>query len=113
MSVIKDVYDFLKGSDGDDGTRSHRILKTVMYEAQVNVLTGRMNDVKKTLVDRLEEFDRSMMVIADFCVEWVTYVHVAAFSVLPSFMFDSISDNPSKIAGKVESLILIILFNYL
>ena len=84
-----------------------------MYEAQVNVLTERVDVAKKTLVDRLKEFDRSMMVIADFCVGWRAYVHVAAFSVLPSILFDSISDNPSKIADKVESLILIILFNYL
>ena len=32
-----------------------------------------------------------MMVIADFCVGWLAYVHVAMFSVLPSVMFDSIS----------------------
>ena len=84
-----------------------------MYEAQVNVLTGRVDGAKKTLVDRLKEFDRSIMVITDFCVGWLAYVHVAAFSVLPSILFDFISDNPSKIADKVESLILIILFNYL
>ena len=79
-----------------------------MYEAQVNVLTGRVVNEMKTLVDRLKEFDRSMMVIADFCIGWLAYVHVAAFTVLPSIMFDFISDNPSKIADKVESLILII-----
>ena len=80
-----------------------------MYEAQVYVLTGRVDDVKKTLVDCLKEFDQSMMVIADFCVGWLAYVHVAVFTVLPSVMFDSISDNPSKITDKVESLILIFL----
>ena len=44
------------------------------FEAQVNVLTGRVDDAKKTLVDRLKEFDRSMMVIADFCVGWLAYI---------------------------------------
>lgn len=102
MAVISDIYDFLGGCHGtDSGLWSHQVLEIVLYETQVNLLTGRVQEAKETLVKRLKGCHRSVMAVTDVCVGWLAYVHIVAFAVLPTRLFDPITDNPAKIANKV------------
>ena len=100
MTVIREIYDFLSGCHGDDAVQqSHRILEIILYEAQVNLVSGRRREAKEKFVERMKGHDQ--LTITDLCVGWIACVHVMAFDVLPSHMFDPIMDNPSKIANKV------------
>ena len=87
----------------DADTRSHHLLETVLYQAALCTMSGRLKDglqVIQAIVQSKASVIWLTLTPCDRIVIWLSFIHLYECRQLPSVLFDPANSNPGPIVRK-------------